>query len=58
MGTVGGTWRGSFTGTFERKAHMYLGSFSWTQKTLKVKSWGHLDQGCPELISDHAAQRA
>ena len=39
-------WRSSFTGTFERKRekeNVYFGSFSWTQRTLKIKSGGHLE---------------
>ena len=44
------------------KENAYLGSFSWTQRTLRVQSGGHLElskeQGFPELIPDYGAQRA
>jgi len=43
-GPAGESGGGSLTGTFDRKENAYLGSpFSWTQRTLKVKSVGHLE---------------
>jgi hypothetical protein len=33
----------SLLGLLREKENAYLGSFSWTQRTLKVKSGGHLE---------------
>jgi len=43
-GPVGEPGEGLFTETFERekKIHIWV-PFSWTQRTLKVKSGGHLE---------------
>ena len=42
-GPVGERGGASFTGTFEGKRKCISGFFSWTQRTLKVKSGGHLE---------------
>jgi hypothetical protein len=44
QGPCWGTWRGSFTSTFlmKKKMHIWV-PFSWTQRTLKDKSEGHLE---------------
>jgi hypothetical protein len=49
-------------GIFREKENVYLGSFSWTQRTLKVKYGATWDfnkgQGSPELVSDYGSQSA
>jgi hypothetical protein len=40
---VGNLERVRLLGLLREKRNAYLGSFSWTQKTLKVQSGGHLE---------------
>jgi hypothetical protein len=44
------------------RKNAYLDSFSWTQRTLKFKSGGHLElskeQGSPEMLLDYGEQWA
>jgi hypothetical protein len=42
-GPVGENGVCSFTGTFERTRKCKFNLFSWSQRTLKVKSRGHLE---------------
>jgi len=60
VGEPGGGVR--LLGLVREKENPYLGSFSWTLRTLKVKSgavWSFSkEQGSSELISDYGSQRS
>jgi len=43
-------------GLLREKENAYLGSFSWTQRKLKVKA-GSKEQGSLELISDYGTKK-